>query len=274
MGPPMTITMSGTAVLQGKIAIVTGAGGGIGLAIANHLAASGAHVIINDLHERLAYETKEAIERAGGEGTVVGGSVADPQTADAMIKTARDRWNRLDILVNSASLRRDAILGLMTDGWFALMLDVIVKGTFQCIRAAAPLMRAAAERERADGKRVHRKIVNIASAAGIHGAAGAVNYAAATAAVIGITKTLAKELAPFLINCNAIAPGMIGRSQGVDPESVHPSIPNSLAERMPLRRIGTPDDVAGAVSFLVGPDSDFITGTVLEIHGGADIVSA
>jgi NAD(P)-dependent dehydrogenase (short-subunit alcohol dehydrogenase family) len=104
MGPPMTITMSGAAVLQGKIAIVTGAGGGIGLAIASHLAASGAHVIINDLDDRLAYETKEAIERSGGEGTVVGGSVADPQTADAMIKTARDKWNRLDILVNSASL--------------------------------------------------------------------------------------------------------------------------------------------------------------------------
>jgi 3-oxoacyl-[acyl-carrier protein] reductase len=160
----------------------------------------------------------------------------------------------------------------MPDEWFALVLDVIVKGTFQCIRAATPLMRDGAERDRADGRRVHRKIVNIASTAGIHGAAGGVNYAAATAAVIGITKTLAMELAPFLINCNAIAPGIIGPSQGLETENISASDPTGFARRMPLGRIGTPDDVAGAVSFLVGPDSDFITGTVLEVHGGTEIM--
>jgi 3-oxoacyl-[acyl-carrier protein] reductase len=248
--------MSGTGVLQGKVAIVTGAGAGIGRAVARHLAASGAHLIINDLDERRAYRTKEAIERTGAEGTVVTGSVVDPQTANALIKTAWDKWSRLDILVNSASVRRNATLGLMPDEWFALVMDVIVKGTFQCIRAATPLMRAAAEQERADGQRVHRKIVNIASTAGIHGAAGGVNYAAATAAVIGITKTLSRELAPFLINCNVIAPGIIGPSRRRNTENVLASEPDEFAQRMPLGRIGTPDDVAGAVSFLVGPDSD------------------
>lgn len=260
--------MSGTSVLQGKVAIVTGAGAGIGLAVATHLAASGAHVVINDLDGGLAYRTKEAIERAGPESAVVTGSVASPETANALMKAAGNGWRRLDILVNSATVRRDATLGLMPDEWFTLVLDVIVKGTFQCIRAATPLMRAAAEQERVDGKRVHRKIVNIASTAGIHGAVGSVNYAAATAAVIGITKTLAKELAPFLINCNAIAPGIVSASGGLDERNAAVQTGDKFAQLMPLGRVGTPDDVASAVGFLVGPDSDFITGTVLELHGG------
>jgi 3-oxoacyl-[acyl-carrier protein] reductase len=234
------ISVNRADVLHGKVAIVTGAGGGIGLAIAVHLAASGAHVVINDLDEKMAYKTKEAIERAGPEGTVVAGSVANPETANALIKAAANGWRRLDILVNSATVRRDATLGLMPDEWFTLVLDVIVKGTFQCIRAATPLMCAVAEQERADGKRVHRKIVNIASTAGIQGAAGSVNYAAATAAVIGMTKTLARELAPFLINCNAIAPGIISRGEGIDEKDVLVQAGDKFTQLMPLGRLAHP----------------------------------
>jgi 3-oxoacyl-[acyl-carrier protein] reductase len=153
----------------------------------------------------------------------------------------------------------------MPEEWFTLVLDVIVKGTFHCIRAVTPFMRELAEQERADKRQVHRKIVNFASAAGIFGAVGSVNYAAATAAIIGITKTVAKEFAPFLINCNAIAPGIIDLSDGADKKNV---LVREGDERAPFGRVGTPDDVASTVEFLVGPDSDFITGTVLEVHGG------
>lgn len=186
--------MTGKHLLEGRVAIVTGAGLGIGRAIANRLAASGAHVIINDIDEISARQVEAAIQQAGGEATVVVGSVAAANTADAMVKAAWDHWGRLDILVNNASVTRDAMIHLMSDEWFALVMEVTVKGTFQWIRAATPLMRAAAQAELI-GKRVHRKIVNIASTAGIYGAVGKVSYAAAKAAVIGMTKTVAKSIA-------------------------------------------------------------------------------
>jgi 3-oxoacyl-[acyl-carrier protein] reductase len=319
--------VTGKHLLEGRVAIVTGAGLGIGRAIANRLAASGAHVIINDIDEISARQVEAAIQQAGGEATVVVGSVAAANTADAMVKAAWDHWGRLDILVNNASVTRDAMIHLMSDEWFALVMEVTVKGTFQCIRAATPLMRAAAQAELIAGKRVHRKIVNIASTAGIYGAVGKVSYAAAKAAVIGMTKTVAREWAPFLINCNAVAPGVIApREEAPNPENVsdadvrtqpptqvttgvidvrtqpptHATTPpgysleslmpginprreqiaaaaaetvDTTAQCMPLGRIGTPDDVAGAVAFLAGPDSDFITGTVLEVHGGMEFMN-
>ena len=302
--------MTEKCLLEGRVAIVTGAGLGIGRAIANRLAASGAHVIINDIDEISAREVEAGIHQAGGQAAVVLGSVVAANTADAMVKAARDHWGRLDILVNNAGVTRDAMIHRMSDEWFALVMDVTVKGTFQCIRAAAPLMCAAAEAELTAGKRVHRKIVNIASAAGIYGAAGKVGHAAAKAAVIGITKTVAREWAPFLVNCNAVAPGIIARpEEAASPENIgvtdvrtqpptqattrtdngfeflmpalHPlheqvaaaGTADKTAQRMPLGRIGTPDDVAGAVAFLAGPDSDFITGTVLEVHGGMEFMN-
>jgi 3-oxoacyl-[acyl-carrier protein] reductase len=271
--------VTGKYLLEGRVAIVTGAGLGIGRAIANRLAASGAHIIVNDIDEISAREVEAAIQRAGGEATVVVGSVAAANTADAMVKAAWDHWGRLDILVNNASVTRDAMIHLMSDEWFALVMEVTVKGTFQCIRASTPLMRAAAQAELIAGKRVHRQIVNIASTAGIYGAVGKVSYAAAKAAVIGMTKTVAREWAPFLINCNAVAPGVIApREEAPNPENVgvtdvrtqlptqaatgvtgraDPTTVNLRSEQiaaaaaeivdkaaqcMPLGRIGTPDD--------------------------------
>ena len=304
--------------LDGKVAIVTGAGAGVGQAIAHRLAASGAYVVVNDIDGISARRVGAALSEAGSAVAVVIGSVAIPKTAVEMVQAARDRWGRLDILVNSANVSRDAMIHLLPDEWFAVMMDVTVKGTFQCIRAAAPLMCTVANSDRSVDQRVRRKIVNIASTAGIYGAAGKVAYAAATAAVIGMTKTVAKEWAPFLVNCNAVAPGLIsprretansvtdsvllvqtmptqGATQEYRLESLPPeftatmselgSLPetttsfaidvsNKPAHPMPWGRIGTPDDVAGAVAFLVGPDSDFITGTVLEVHGGMESVSS
>jgi 3-oxoacyl-[acyl-carrier protein] reductase len=305
-------------LLEGKVAIVTGAGAGVGEAIANRLAASGAYVVVNDIDGITARRVEVALSEAGSEVAAVVGSVANPKTAVEMVQAARDRWGRLDILVNSANVTRDAMIHLLPDEWFAVMMDVIVKGTFQCIRAAAPLMCTVAKSDRSVDQRVRRKIVNIASTAAIYGAAGKVAYAAATAAVIGMTKTVAKEWAPFGVKCNAVAPGLIapgretangvkdsvplaqmtppqGATQEYGLESLTPEFsttrsgPGSLSETTtrfaiddsnktahptPLGRIGTPDDVAGAVAFLVGPDSDFITGTVLEVQGGMEAVSS
>lgn len=308
--------MTTNCSLEGKVAIVTGAGVGIGRAIAIRLSTCGAHVIINDIDGNLAHEAEEAIINGSGDVAVVVGSVAVPNTAKEMVKAASDRWGRLDILVNSAGVIRDGKIDLLPDEWFGVAMDVFVEGTFLCIQACTPLMCSAAKAELAAGKRVHRKIVNIASTAGIYGAAGRVSRAAATAAVIGITKTVAREWARFLVNCNAVAPGLVSLHRDVGNQSTahstqirtesetqattqeysplesqtldlaqrvppsdleHPTSRSEEAtkstQRMPLRRIGTPDDVAGAVAFLAGPDSDFITGVVLEVHGGMEVLN-
>lgn len=293
--------MTGQHSLKDKIAIVTGAGAGIGRAIATRLSESGAHVIINDIDRILVRETETIISDTGGDVAVVIGSVASPNTAKELVKAAQDRWGRLDILVNSANITRNAMIHLMPDEWFALTMEVIVKGAFYCIRAAGPLMCVAAKPGLASEKQVHRKIVNISSTAGIYGAAGKVAYAAATAAVIGMTKTVAREWAPFSVNCNALAPGLISppsspttqastdgmrriakpQTQTEIQEYFEPLAPKENAattqtestQCMPLGRIGTPHDIAGAVEFLVGPDSDFMTGAVLEVHGGTEFSS-
>jgi 3-oxoacyl-[acyl-carrier protein] reductase len=266
--------------LAEKVAIVTGSGRGIGRAIVLRLAAGGARIVINDLDEAPAREVQNEVCRAGGEAEVVLGSVASPATASAVVDCAVSRWGTLDILVNNAGLTRDAMVHRMTDDQFTLVMDVIVRGSFNCIRAAAPCLRDAAKQDRAAGLRVHRKIVNISSIAGIYGAVGNVNYASAKAAVIGMTKAVAKELAPYLVNCNAVAPGIIdtrmtaARGNGQEASLGIPAeVRDQIVRRMPLGRIGTPEDVAGAVLFLASPEADFITGEVLEIHGGMEFIN-
>jgi 3-oxoacyl-[acyl-carrier protein] reductase len=262
------------------VAIVTGSGRGIGRATVLRLAADGARVIINDLDEEPAHEVQAEACRAGVEAETVLGSVASAQTASALVERALSRWGRLDILVNNAGLTRDAMVHRMSDDQFTLVMDVIVRGSFNCIRAAAPHLREAGKKDRAAGRRVHRKIVNVSSIAGIYGAVGNVNYASAKAAIIGMTKAVAKELAPYLVNCNAVAPGIIdtrmtaARGNGQDTSLGIPAeVRDQIVRRMPLGRIGTPEDVAAAVAFLASPDSNFITGEVLGIHGGMEFIN-
>jgi 3-oxoacyl-[acyl-carrier protein] reductase len=266
--------------LTNQVAIVTGSGRGIGRAAVLRLAAAGARVIINDLDAEPAAEVEQAVRAAGGEAAVVLGSVTDPGCSAAMVQTALDRWGRLDILVNNAGITRDAMIHRMTDEQFSLVLDVIVGGAFRCIRAAAPAMRDAARAEQKAGRRVHRKIVNVSSITGLHGAVGNANYAAAKAAILGLTRAVAREWAPFLINCNAVAPGFIdtrmtaARDGGAQPGLGIPAeVRDRILSQMPFGRIGTPEDVAAAIAFLASPDSDFITGQVLEIHGGVEYVN-
>ncbi len=266
--------------LEGKVAIVTGSGRGIGLETALRLAASGARVLINDVDPEPAREAVAAIEAVGGEALAAGGSVADPAAAAALVHAAVERWGRLDILVNNAGITRDAMLHRMTDEQFVAVMDVIVRGGFNCIRAAAPYLRDAGKRDLAEGRRVHRKIVNVSSIAGLHGAVGNVNYASAKAALIGMTKAVAREWAPYLVNCNAVAPGFIDTRMTAARDSgtgtglgIPAAMREAIIKQMPLGRVGTPADVAGAIEFLASPDADFITGQVLEIHGGLEYVN-
>ncbi len=273
--------MSDATSLAGKVAIVTGSGRGIGRATAAQLARAGARVVINDIDDGPAQEAAEEVRSSGGEAAVVLGSVAKPETAQALVEAAMKAWGRLDVLVNNAGITRDAMLQRMTDEQFTTVLDVIVRGSFNCIRAAAPYMRDAGKNDLKAGRRVHRKIVNVSSIAGIYGAVGNVNYATAKAAVVGMTKAVAREWAPFLINCNAVAPGIIdtrmtaarGDSKDAAALGIPAEVRDQIIKKIPLGRIGMPEDVANAILFFSSPASDFITGEVLEIHGGLEFIN-
>jgi 3-oxoacyl-[acyl-carrier protein] reductase len=270
-------------ILEGKVAVVTGAGRGIGRAIALRLAGNGAKIVINDLDPEPAAEVEKEITDGGSDAIVASGSVADPATVAAIMESANSHWGRIDILVNNAGLTRDAMIHRMTDLQFNLVHDVILRGAFNCIRAAAPYMREAAREEKKRDVLQHRKIVNIASIAGVNGAVGNANYAAAKAGLIGLTKAIAKEWAPFRINCNAVAPGIIETRMTAarspeeikNPEAlgIPAEVREMIVKQMPMGRIGTPDDVAAAVEFLASPAADFITGQVLVIDGGVDFIN-
>jgi 3-oxoacyl-[acyl-carrier protein] reductase len=265
--------------LAGKIAIVTGSGRGIGRAIALRLAQSGARVVVNDLDQEPAAATESAARDAGGDAVTVLGSVADPKTASALVEAAASRWGGLDILVNNAGITRDAMIHRMTDEQYNLVMDVVVRGAFNCTRAAAPYLRDAGRKDRQTGRSVHRKIVNMSSITGLHGAVGNANYAAAKAAVVGLTKAMSREWAPYLVNCNAVAPGIIDTRMTAARDEKNPGlgIPSEvrqkILEQMPFGRIGTPEDVANAVEFLCSPASDFITGQVIQIDGGMEFIN-
>jgi 3-oxoacyl-[acyl-carrier protein] reductase len=234
--------------LDGRVALVTGAAGGIGRAIVARLASEGAYVVASDLVD------------AGIEGAAafVQGSV----TADAAAIVAA-AGARLDILVNNAAVVRDAPLHRMTDDDWRLVNDVGLFGAFAMTRAAARLLREPAAH--------HRKVVNMASNVALHGAPGTANYAAAKAGLIGFTRSVAREWAPRRVNVNAIAPGLIAGTAmtGAKPAELIARV----EAQIPLGRAGTPEDVAAAVAFLASPDADFMTGQVLELSGGLDVPS-
>ncbi len=252
-----------------RVAIVTGAGRGIGLAIAKRLASEGASVVINDLDADVA---DAAAAEVGG--VAAPGSVADEDVCQAIVAAASDAYGRLDILVNNAGLTADAWLHRMTDETWNLAIDVMLHGPFRLSRAAATLLRV----PRGEEPTHNRKVVNIASINGLYGVAGNTNYSAAKAGVIGLTKALAREWAGQRINVNAIAPGFIAgtRLTAVREEGDAVGIPEAtlqkIVDSMPMGRGGTPEDIAGAVAFLASEDADFITGQVLEVHGGREII--
>jgi 3-oxoacyl-[acyl-carrier protein] reductase len=266
-------------VLDGKVAIVTGSARGIGRATAELLVEHGAKVVINDLDADVAQQTASELP---GETVVFGGDLTAPGVPDKLVAAAIDAWGRIDIIVNNAGYTLDAPVHKMSDDWFQKMLDIHVVAPFRIVRAAAPHLREPAKQERAEGREVFRKIVNVTSISGTMGNAGQANYAAGKSAVVGLTKTLAKEWGQFKINCNAVAFGYVetrltaskddDNAMVIDGERVQLGIPDQLrgmaAMVIPLGRPSTPAEAAGGVFFLCSPWSDYVHGQVLNVTGG------
>ncbi len=266
-------------ILDGKVAIVTGSARGIGRATAEILSEHGAKLLINDLDGDVAQQTASEI---GGETVVFAADLTDPSAPAKLVKTAIDQWGQIDIIVNNAGYTLDAAVHKMSDDWFQRMLDIHVVAPFRIVREAAPYLREPAKKERDEGVEVFRKIVNVSSISGTMGNAGQANYAAGKAAVVGLTKTLAKEWGQFKINCNAVAFGYIetrltaskdeANTMEIDGEKVQLGIPDQMrgmaSMLIPIGRPGTPQEAAGGVFFLCSPWSNYVHGQTLNITGG------
>jgi 3-oxoacyl-[acyl-carrier protein] reductase len=266
-------------VLDDKVAIVTGSARGIGRATAELLSEQGAKVVINDLDGDIAEQTASEI---AGETVVFAGDLTAEGAPDALVQTAIDAWGKIDIIVNNAGYTIDAPIHKMSDDAFQRMLDIHTVVPFRVIRAAAPHLREPAKVERDEGREVFRKIVNVSSISGTMGNAGQANYSAGKNAVVGLTKTLAKEWGQFKINVNAVAFGYIetrltaskdeSNTMEIGGQKVQLGIPDQLrgmaSALIPLGRPGTPQEAAGGVFFLCSPWSNFVHGQVLNITGG------
>jgi 3-oxoacyl-[acyl-carrier protein] reductase len=241
--------------LEGKIAIVTGAAQGIGRAIAETLARAGADVAIADMDLGRAQETAHAVGKTGRRALQVKVNVADWNDVKDMTDRVLKEWGKIDILVNNAGITRDGLLLRMKEEDWNLVLQVNLNGTFHCTKAVMQPMT----------KQRYGRIINVASIVGAIGNAGQANYAASKAAVIGFTRTVAREYASRMVTVNAVAPGFIdtAMTQGLSPE-----VKETLLKQIPLGRLGQPSDVAESVRFLASDEAGYITGQVIHINGG------
>ena len=271
-----------TKKLEGKVALITGSGRGIGRSIALKLASEGAHVVVNDLDEAPAQEVVAAIRAAGGQAVACIGSVTAPDFAERFIGTAVSEFKGLDIIVNNAGYTWDNVVQKMTDEQWYAMLDVHLTAPFRILRAAQPVIRALSKQEKEAGKSVVRKVVNISSVAGLFGKAGQTNYSTAKAGIVGMTQTLAKEWGRMNVTVNCVAYGFIKTRLTVSADSdatenidgreikvgVNPDLMAAMERSIPLGRGGTPDEAAGAVYLLCIPESDYVSGQTLMCSGG------
>jgi len=271
-----------TRKLEGKVALITGSGRGIGRAIALKLASEGARIVVNDLDDAPAQETVQAIRDAGGEAVACAGNVTAQEFAQRFIDTAVEHYQGLDIIVNNAGYTWDNVIQKMSDEQWQAMLDVHLSAPFRILRAAQSVIRAFSKVEAGEGRRVVRKVVNISSVAGIFGNAGQANYASAKAGIMGMTQTLAKEWGRMHVTVNCVAFGLIKTRlttsvAGVDSASidgrdirlgVEPAMLSALERTIPLGRGGTPDEAAGAVFLFCTPESDYVSGQTLMCSGG------
>lgn len=270
-------------LLEGKVAIITGAGRGIGRACATLFGAHGARVVLSDIDAAPTAQAVEEVRAAGGDAHGFAGDVTATDFATRLIKTTLDAYGRIDAIVNNAGYTWDGTAHKMTDEQWQAMLDVHLTAPFRIIRAAAEYLRETAKRERQEhGRAPARKIINVSSTTGTRGNAGQTNYAAGKAGIIGVTKTLAKEWGQFNIQVNAVAFGFIetrltqAKESGdrLTRESADialgiPQANRDIAFRMiPMGRGGTPEEAAGAVLFFASPLSDYVSGQVLEVTGG------
>jgi 3-oxoacyl-[acyl-carrier protein] reductase len=269
--------------LEGKVALISGSGRGIGRAIALKLAAEGARVVVNDLDAEFGDEVVDEIKREGGSATAVNGNVTDPQFSARFVQTALSAFGGLDVVVNNAGYTWDATIGKTSDAQFQAMLDVHLMAPFRILRAAADPIRDFVKQETAAGKAVHRKVVNISSIAGLYGNPGQSGYSSGKAAIVGLTKTLAKEWGRYNVNVNAVAFGLIETrlTQAIEVTQatidvagnqikvgVQPALLEAWAKTIPLGRAGTPEEAAGAVYLLCTPEADYITGQTIVCSGG------
>lgn len=268
--------------LEGKTALVTGAGRGIGRAIARRLVAAGAKVMINDLDETMLLESEAELARPGRVRHVTG-DLTDPMVPERIVHTTVAEFDSIDIIVNNAGYSWDNVIQKTTDEQFQAMLEIHLVTPFRILRAASTYIRETAKKEIANGQRVMRKVVNITSIAGTDGNPGQVGYSSGKAGIIGLTKTMAKEWGRYNVNVNAVGFGLIG-TRLVQPLTdakanmemhghqirlgVQPSLLDSVKTACPLGRLGTPEEAAGAVLFFCSPLSDYVTGEVLICGGG------
>ena len=242
--------------MEGKIAIVTGGSRGIGRAVCLELARQGARVAVNYAgNAAAAEETVKACQDLGAEAFAIQADVADAAACDAMVKEVLSRFGRVDILVNNAGVTRDGLMLTMKESDWDTVLDTNLKGAFQCMKAVyRPMM-----------KQKYGRVVNLSSIVGIRGNAGQANYAASKAGLIGLTKSMAKELAARNVTVNAVAPGFIDTDMTA-------ALPEKAREAMlasiPMGRLGQAEDVARAVAFFAGDESAYVTGQVLCVDGG------
>lgn len=269
--------------LSGKTALITGAGRGIGRAIALKLASEGANVVVNDLDEGPAHETVALVESLGARGVAVAGSVAAADVPERFVRAAVETFGGIDIIVNNAGFTWDNVIQKMTDEQWDAILDVHLKAPFRILRAASGFIRDAAKREAAAGSPVYRKVVNISSVSGTAGNPGQANYSAAKAGVIGLTRALAKEWGRYKVTVNAVAFGVIetrlttapahgGAMISIEgreiPVGLNAGAFEALERIIPLGRAGTVEEAAGAVYLFCLPESNYITGEIVICGGG------
>ena len=271
-----------TGKLDGKVALVSGSGRGIGRSIALKLASEGARLVINDLDQEPADETIALIRELGGQAVACVGNVTHTDFAERFVGTAVQEFKGLDIIINNAGYTWDNVIQKMTDEQWYAILDCHLTAPFRILRAAQPVIKALSKAELEAGQRIMRKVVNISSVAGLFGNAGQTNYSTAKAGITGMTMTLAKEWGRLNVNVNCVAFGLIqtrltksaadGETAHIDGRDikvgVNPGLMAAMEQMIPLGRAGTPDEAAGSVYLFCQPESDYISGQTLMCTGG------